>query len=102
MFGQELECKGLLQSIFSMEPWDADFYTQILEDHLIPFIREKFSGSDHIFMQNNDPKHCSHLAQKFFGGNRINWGHTPESADHNHIENLWHELKDYLRAKVKP
>lgn len=26
----------------------------------------------------------------------------PESPDLNPIENLWHELKEYLRAKVKP
>ena len=26
----------------------------------------------------------------------------PESPDLNPIENLWHELKDYLRGVIKP
>ena len=33
----------------------------------------------------------------------MNWWHTPpESPDLNPIENLWHELEDYLREEVKP
>lgn len=54
-------------------------------------------------MQDNDPKHKSRLAQNFFEANQVNWWKTPpESPDLNPIENLWHELKEFLRARVKP
>ena len=33
----------------------------------------------------------------------VNWWQTPpESPDCNPIENVWHELKEYLRREVKP
>ena len=35
--------------------------------------------------------------------NGVNWWVTPpESPDCNPIENLWHELKEYVRREVKP
>ena len=54
-------------------------------------------------MQDNDPKYCSRHAQQFFQENNVHWWPTPpESTDLNPIENMWRELKEYLRAKVKP
>ena len=54
-------------------------------------------------MQDNDPKHTSRFLRTFFRANNVNWWRTPpESPDMNPIENLWHDLKEHLRAKVKP
>ncbi len=54
-------------------------------------------------MQDNDPKHTSRVAKAFLNDNGINWWPTPpESPDMNPIENVWHELKDYIRSNVKP
>ena len=54
-------------------------------------------------MQDNDPKHTSRLASQFFADKQINWWKTPpESPDCNPIENIWHEMKEYLRREVKP
>ena len=56
-------------------------------------------------MQDNDPKHTctSKYAGEFMTDNGINWWKTPaESPDMNPIENLWHELKEYIRREVKP
>ena len=78
---------------------DADFYCQNLERFLIPFIQEQFPRHVPRFMQDNDPKHTSRLAQNLFQANNINWWRVPGSKPHR---NLWHELKEHLRAKVKP
>ena len=54
-------------------------------------------------MADNDPKHTSVAARDFLVDNYINWWRTPaESPDINPIENLWHELKEYIRREVKP
>lgn len=81
---------------------DRYLYTSILENALVPFVRRIFPAS-HRFMQDNDPKHVSCHARDFLRRERINWWKTPaESPDLNPIENLWHELKEYIRREIKP
>ena len=81
---------------------DRFLYVEILKQTLLPFIQTTFPSS-HRFMQDNDPKHTSVYASEFMEQEGINWWKTPaESPDLNPIENLWHELKEFIRREVKP
>ena len=70
----------------------------------VPYLHTTFpEAGTHRFMQDNDPKHVSRYARDFLANSDINWWKTPaESPDLNPIENLWHELKEYIRREVKP
>ena len=81
---------------------DVPLYIEILRNTLLTFLRDNFPAG-HRFMQDNDPKHTSREAVSFFESNNTHWWKTAaESPDLNPIENLWHELKDYIRRDVKP
>ena len=80
---------------------DAVGYISVLEKGCLPFTENVLP--DHRFMQDNDPKHKSRLAVNFMETNQVNWWKTPaESPDINPIENLCHEMKEYVRREIKP
>ena len=82
---------------------NAKSYVEILEKTLIPSAERLYPDGEYYFIQDNDPKHTSKAAREFFDQNGINWFKTPpESPDLNPIENVWHELKEYIRRVTKP
>ena len=70
--------------------------------NLLPFIKTTFPFS-HRFMQDNNPKQTSAYALEFMQQEGINWWKTPaESTDLKPIDNLWHELKEFIWRGTKP
>jgi transposase len=77
---------------------NADIYTSILNDFLLPTIKYyKLNKRTAIFQQDNDSKHSSQTARKWLETNKINilaW--PPQSPDLNPMEHLWQHLKKKL------
>ena len=71
-------------------PLYCEILQQTLQQTVLPFIQEHFPPpptTTHRFMQDNDPKHTSRVAQQFYTDSDINWWKTPaESPDINPIE----------------
>ena len=99
-----ISCQGATPILIFDGIMRKEFYIEeILSNTLKDFLQLRFPDGQHRFFQDNDPKHTSRAAQDFMDENGINWCRTPaESPDLNPIEKLWHELKHYLRKKVKP
>ena len=76
-------------------------YQEVLRTHLLPFLRDRLPNG--IFQQDNAPCHTARATRDFFERHNISLLKTPpESPDLNPIENLWHELKNFIRSIAKP
>ena len=83
---------------------DADLYCQILEDDFLGSLDWwGKSPEDVIFQQDNDPKHRSKKAEKWFKDNGVEVLPWPaQSADLAPIEHLWGHLKNSLKEYDQP
>jgi len=75
-------------------------YQQILDQNLLPSVRELKLGRKWVLQQDNDPKHTSNSTKEWRKRKRIRTLYWPsQSPDLKPIEMLWLDLKWAVHAR---